>query len=125
MPELSVRPVDTADRPLLERLWLMFRHDMSEFRCSLPFPDGTFRSERLHAPTGPGATSPAARRMDLLRGIGHAVLTVIPGQADSREESEPADYFRGCLTIYAVPFGQVGLERERELLSRSGHVIGA
>jgi predicted acetyltransferase len=49
MSELSVRLADAADRPLLERLWLMFSHDMSQFRGLLPFPDGTFRSERLQA----------------------------------------------------------------------------
>jgi predicted acetyltransferase len=27
----------------------MFRHDLSEFRSVLPFPDGTFRCERLNA----------------------------------------------------------------------------
>jgi predicted acetyltransferase len=49
MPELSVRPATAADRPVLERLWLMFRHDLSEFGGQLPNPDGTFRSERLHS----------------------------------------------------------------------------
>lgn len=49
MPALCVRSAEDADRPVLERLWLMFQHDMSQFRCSLPFPDGTFRSERLQA----------------------------------------------------------------------------
>jgi hypothetical protein len=32
-----------------DRLWLMFRYDMSGFRGWLPNPDGTFRSERLAA----------------------------------------------------------------------------
>ena len=49
MPDISVRKADAADRPVLERLWLMFRHDMSEFSGQLPHPDGTFRSERLQA----------------------------------------------------------------------------
>lgn len=49
MPDVSVRLANTADRSVLERLWLMFRHDMSEFRGVLPNPDGTFRSEWLHA----------------------------------------------------------------------------
>lgn len=29
--ELAIRPANPADRPTLERLWLMFRHDLSEF----------------------------------------------------------------------------------------------
>ncbi len=49
MPLICVRRVNAADRPLVERLWLMFRHDMSEFGGQLPNPDGTFRTERLAA----------------------------------------------------------------------------
>ncbi|MGH3240740.1 MAG: GNAT family N-acetyltransferase [Spirillospora sp.] len=49
MPGLSVRLADAADRPALERLWLMFQHDLSQYRGLLPRPDGTFRSERLRA----------------------------------------------------------------------------
>ncbi|MFD8477914.1 GNAT family N-acetyltransferase [Kitasatospora sp. NPDC059673] len=55
MSDLTVRLATTADRPVLERLWLMFSHDMSEFDGLLPNPDGTFRDERLHqALTDPG-----------------------------------------------------------------------
>ncbi|MDI5963020.1 GNAT family N-acetyltransferase [Streptantibioticus silvisoli] len=49
MTDVCVRLAQAADRPLAERLWLMFRHDMSEFDARLPHPDGTFRAERLHA----------------------------------------------------------------------------
>ncbi|MGB6455948.1 MAG: GNAT family N-acetyltransferase [Streptosporangiaceae bacterium] len=49
MSAVSVRLASEADRPVLEQLWLMFRHDMSEFTGTLPNPDGTFRSERLEA----------------------------------------------------------------------------
>jgi predicted acetyltransferase len=49
MSDVTVRLATAADRPVLERLWLMFRHDMSEFRGVLPNPDGTFRSDRLEA----------------------------------------------------------------------------
>ena len=44
---LTLRRVDHSDRPVLERLWLMFRHDLSEFSGVLPNPDGRFRDERL------------------------------------------------------------------------------
>jgi predicted acetyltransferase len=40
---------EVSHRELLERLWLMFRHDMSQFRAVLPSSDGSFRSERLDA----------------------------------------------------------------------------
>ncbi|MGK5548435.1 GNAT family N-acetyltransferase [Streptomyces sp. URMC 127] len=46
---LSVHPATDADRPALERLWLLFRHDMSSFDGSLPDRDGTFRRDRLDA----------------------------------------------------------------------------
>ncbi|AJE44283.1 GNAT family N-acetyltransferase [Streptomyces nodosus] len=48
MPDVSVRLAGVADRPVVECLWLMFRHDMSEFQGLLPDADGTFRSDRLH-----------------------------------------------------------------------------
>jgi predicted acetyltransferase len=50
--QLSVRRADSADpvdRAALERMWLMFRHDMSEFAEQLPNPDGSFRSEWLRS----------------------------------------------------------------------------
>lgn len=49
MADVSVRLADVSDRPILERLWLLFRHDMSEFSGELPHPDGTFRNNRLQA----------------------------------------------------------------------------
>jgi predicted acetyltransferase len=54
-PDVRVRPATAADRPTVERLWPLFRHDLSEFRGVLPAADGTFRSDRVgHAFTGPG-----------------------------------------------------------------------
>ena len=57
-PHVHVRPANPADRPTVERLWLMFRHDLSEFAAAgqlqLPNPDGTFRSERVDAAFGEG-----------------------------------------------------------------------
>ncbi|WP_043679521.1 GNAT family N-acetyltransferase [Streptomyces xylophagus] len=53
MAAVDVRPATPADRPTVERLWLMFRHDLSEFapggQSQLPNPDGAFRSERVDA----------------------------------------------------------------------------
>jgi len=46
---LSVRLATAEDRPAVERLWLMFRHDLSGSAGVLPNPDGRFRSERLDA----------------------------------------------------------------------------
>ena len=49
MADPTVRLTTEADRPALERLWLLFRHDMSEWSGALPDPDGAFRSERLES----------------------------------------------------------------------------
>jgi hypothetical protein len=49
MPLISIRRASAGDRSVVERPWLMFRHDMSEFGGQLPNPDGTFRIERLAA----------------------------------------------------------------------------
>jgi predicted acetyltransferase len=49
MTDVSARLAEATDQPVLERLWLLFRHDLSEFSGALPNPDGTFRSEWLHA----------------------------------------------------------------------------
>lgn len=46
---LTVRRAGPADYPTVERLWLLFRHDLSEFREQLPNQDGTFRGDRLEA----------------------------------------------------------------------------
>jgi predicted acetyltransferase len=46
---LTIRPTTPADRPVLERLWLLFQHDMSEITGALPDPTGQFRRERLDA----------------------------------------------------------------------------
>ncbi|MFE9353187.1 GNAT family N-acetyltransferase [Streptomyces olivaceoviridis] len=55
--DVTVRPATPEERPAVERLWLMFRHDLSEFTGLLPAADGTFRSERVtYAFTEPGWT---------------------------------------------------------------------
>jgi len=36
-----------ADRPVAERLWQLYQHDMSEFRGSFPSPEGLFKAGRL------------------------------------------------------------------------------
>ena len=50
--EITVRRATPADHPIVERLWLMFRHDMADVDGMLPAPDGTYRGERLAAALG-------------------------------------------------------------------------
>lgn len=47
MAELTVRPVTDETRPVLVRLWQLYRHDLSEFRGSLPDRDGLFNARPL------------------------------------------------------------------------------
>ncbi|MFI6156158.1 GNAT family N-acetyltransferase [Kitasatospora sp. NPDC051170] len=47
MPDV-VRLATDDDRPTMDRLWLMYRHDLSEFDELLPNADGSFRDEWLH-----------------------------------------------------------------------------
>jgi predicted acetyltransferase len=82
MTDLVVRPAEPgvlpADRLVLERLWNLFRHDMSAFTGSLPSPDGTFRSDRLRtALTEPGWASYLFHQYD--RPIGFALVRNLDG----------------------------------------------
>jgi predicted acetyltransferase len=42
-----LRPASPADRPLLERLWQLYAHDLSQFRGTQPDADGLFPAGRL------------------------------------------------------------------------------
>ena len=44
---LELRLVSDADRPVLERLWQLYSHDMSEVRGTLPSAAGVFKAGRL------------------------------------------------------------------------------
>lgn len=50
-PETSVQVTLQAGsdelRPVVERLWQLYRHDLSEFRGMVPLADGSFSWERL------------------------------------------------------------------------------
>ena len=44
---LSLAPVTGITRPVVERLWQLYRHDLSEFRGSLPDMAGAFHTRPL------------------------------------------------------------------------------
>ena len=44
---LSLAPVTEITRPVVERLWQLYRHDLSEFRGSLPDAAGAFHTRTL------------------------------------------------------------------------------
>ena len=43
----TLQLVSPAQRPLVERLWQLYAHDLSQFRGSMPDGDGLFRPGRL------------------------------------------------------------------------------
>ncbi|MEU9234481.1 GNAT family N-acetyltransferase [Streptomyces subrutilus] len=49
MADLTVRRAGADDHEVLERLWPLFLHDLSEFRGVLPNPDGAYRREWLES----------------------------------------------------------------------------
>jgi predicted acetyltransferase len=46
-PTLELRIVTAETRPVIEALWQLYRHDLSEFRNSLPDEHGLFRRHHL------------------------------------------------------------------------------
>jgi predicted acetyltransferase len=45
--EVCLRAAGTGDRDLVERLWQLYAHDLSEFRGSLPDEHGRYRADRV------------------------------------------------------------------------------
>jgi predicted acetyltransferase len=43
----QLRAITDADRPVVERLWQLYLHDMSEVRGTLPNAEGMFKAGRL------------------------------------------------------------------------------
>jgi predicted acetyltransferase/ADP-ribose pyrophosphatase YjhB (NUDIX family) len=77
---LRVTEATTDDRTLVERLWQLYQHDLSEFRHSAPGPDGTFASGRLRSYAGrPGRTAYVARLGSVPCGF-----ALVRGLADGR-----------------------------------------
>jgi hypothetical protein len=82
-PEVHLHLAGTNDLAVLERLWLMFRHDLSEFGSTieqrLPGSDGRFRQERLTmAMTDPDWMAYLIRWAD--RPVGFALVRGVTGQ---------------------------------------------
>lgn len=73
---LRVDVAGAADQAVLERLWQLYQHDLSEFRHSAPDVDGSYASGRLAAYAGPGDVAYLARLGEipcgfaLVRGVG-------------------------------------------------------
>ncbi|WP_369246889.1 GNAT family N-acetyltransferase [Streptomyces sp. R41] len=108
MLDITVRRADAADRPVLERLWPLFQHDMSGFRGVLPNPDGTFRSERLDA-----AFTDADRVPYLVASGEHPV-----GFVFVRGLNGPARVLSSFFVVSGARRQGIGLRAVREVVAR-------
>lgn len=104
----TVRPASAADHAVLERLWLMFKHDMSEFQGGLPGPDGTYRSDRLTA----AFTSPE-RQAYVLTSDDHPV-----GFAIVRGLAAPTRVLNSFFVVRGARRRGVGLAAVRDVVGR-------
>ncbi|GAA2237884.1 GNAT family N-acetyltransferase [Streptomyces nogalater] len=106
--DLAVRPATPDDRPAVERLWLMFRHDLSEFQGALPAADGTFRSEWVtSAFTGPGWIPYLLACDDRLAGL--AFVRGLDG---------PVRILNSFFVVRGARRRGIGLRAAREVLTR-------
>jgi predicted acetyltransferase len=108
MSDLSVRLASAEDRPTVERLWLMFRHDLSGFTGELPGPDGTFRSERVDAAfTEPGWQPYLFEREE--RPVGFAFVRGLTG---------PTRVLNSFFVVRGARRSGIGLSAVREVVLR-------
>jgi predicted acetyltransferase len=49
VPATTLTPVTDTTRPVIERLWQLYLHDLSEFRGTMPDEHGSFKAGRLPA----------------------------------------------------------------------------
>jgi predicted acetyltransferase len=108
MPGVSVRKADAADRPALERLWLMFQHDLSEFRRELPRPDGTFRRQRVQAAFEDADWAPYLLTQDE-NPVGLALV---------RGLQAPAHVLNSFFVVRGARRSGIGLQAARDVVSR-------
>ncbi|HEY0260232.1 MAG TPA: GNAT family N-acetyltransferase [Lacisediminihabitans sp.] len=108
MSSMTVTRAHASDRTLLDRLWLMFRHDLSEFRGILPDDTGAFRSERLEAALGRTGWAAYVLRIDG-RPAGLAIL---------RGLDEPRHILSSFFVVRGARRTGVGLGSVRNILSR-------
>lgn len=109
MPAISVRPASAADRPMVERLWLMFRHDMSEFGGQLPNPDGTFRAGRLTAAFEEQDWAGYVFAGPQERPVGFAIVRGIAG---------PVRVLSSFFVVRSVRRARVGLQAAEAVIAR-------
>ena len=108
-PTVSLRVLTPETRPVLERLWQLYRHDLSQFRGSIPDADGTFHTRSL----GPFLSDDPDRGAHLF----HAAGGLVGFGLVSRVTAEPhlmSEFF----VVRSVRGQGVGQAAARELLAR-------
>ncbi|MGW3098118.1 GNAT family N-acetyltransferase [Streptomyces sp. NPDC001102] len=108
MPVVSVRLATAADRPVVERLWLMFRHDLSGLRGVLPNPDGTFRGDRVEAAFAEEGWAPYLFHRDD-RPVGFAFVRALDA---------PVRVLNSFFVVRGARRAGVGLRTVREVVAR-------
>jgi predicted acetyltransferase len=104
----QLRAITAADRPVIERLWQLYSHDMSEVRGTLPNPEGMFKAGRL--PTY--FDDPDACGYLVSYGDAPAGFAFVTGLTGGRKAM--GDFF----VVRAARRKRVGHEVARELLGR-------
>lgn len=108
MSQVRVCPAESVDRVVLERLWLLFRHDLSEFRGGLPEPDGTYPGDGVEAALGDGDWACYL----LASGDRPVGLALVRGLAG------PARVMNGFFVVRGARRGGVGMLAAREVIAR-------
>ena len=104
----QLRVITDADLPVVERLWQLYSHDLSEVRGSLPSVEGLFKVGRLQTYLDdPHACSYLVSYRDAPAGF--AFVRVPPGATRTM-----GDFF----VVRAARRQRVGYEVARELLRR-------
>jgi predicted acetyltransferase len=103
-----LRPITDRDWPVVERLWQLYSHDMSEVRGTMPNDEGLYRAGRL--PTYFGDPD----RAGYLISYGNAPAGFAFVQGLSGETRMIGDFF----VVRAVRRRRVGYDVARELLHR-------
>ena len=105
---VAARLAEADDHLALRHLWLLFRHDMSRFGSTLPFADGTFRSERLDAAL---RSDPGWRSWIMTAGI-HPI-----GFALVRAADQPVRVLNSFFVVAGARRGGLGLQFARAVVS--------
>ena len=108
MTDLVVRRFDSGDRVVMERLYLMFRHDLSEFQGQLPAADGSYRSDRLES----ALTGDPEWAGYIFHSGEHPI-----GYCLMRALQQPVRVLNSFFIVRPVRRGGVGMRAVREVLS--------